>query len=279
MTEHANTMTDVARTKRALVTETGRLAESVRNILDATGYSVYNEATSDNGPWDSWIHVTEVMGHVAETLEQIGKDVLPSMLQRQAGRIYVVFLIPEHGSDCIDTEAAIAYGAALGLLQAWGHNYQDTGLSITTVSIEPETDVMQFAKTIERMLAETEDLHNMHVLVEQNKVRRQPLNVFRPAEAAQEPIPVASTADAGATVVDDGRDELRRKLGQVFRHLFELPSEVDLAGCTMANTPKWDSLGHLKLMMEIETSLEVTLSPELFSTVRDYPSLESKVLD
>jgi len=41
--------------------------------------------------------------------------------------------------------------------------------------------------------------------------------------------------------------------------------------------PRWDSLGHLKLMMEVERSLRVRLPAEALAKIQSYRDLERAV--
>ena len=59
--------------------------------------------------------------------------------------------------------------------------------------------------------------------------------------------------------------------------VFGLGPSVDLAGCVVGSVPRWDSLGHLKLMMEVERSLRVRLPAEVLAKIQSYRDLERAV--
>jgi acyl carrier protein len=56
-----------------------------------------------------------------------------------------------------------------------------------------------------------------------------------------------------------------------------LAPSVDLGGCVVGGVPRWDSLGHLKLMMEVERALRVRLPAEALAKIQSYRDLERAV--
>jgi hypothetical protein len=72
-------------------------------------------------------------------------------------------------------------------------------------------------------------------------------------------------------------DRISERLGQTFRSVFGLAASVDLAGCVVGSVPRWDSLGHLKLMMEVERALRVRLPAEALAKIQSYRDLERAV--
>jgi acyl carrier protein/NAD(P)-dependent dehydrogenase (short-subunit alcohol dehydrogenase family) len=72
-------------------------------------------------------------------------------------------------------------------------------------------------------------------------------------------------------------DRLGQKLAQTFRSAFGLPTGVDVVNLAVADVKRWDSLGHLKLMMEVEQALRVRLPAEALSRIRSYRDLEKAV--
>jgi len=49
------------------------------------------------------------------------------------------------------------------------------------------------------------------------------------------------------------------RLQDIFRAVFELPSEADVTGLRQMNTPAWDSLAHVALVTAIESEFSVSL--------------------
>jgi len=88
---------------------------------------------------------------------------------------------------------------------------------------------------------------------------------------------LANGAHAGNGAGAAGPDRIAQRVGQVFRSVFGLPAGVDLAGCIVGSVPRWDSLGHLKLMMEVERNLRVRLPAEALAKIQSYRDLEQAV--
>ncbi len=80
----------------------------------------------------------------------------------------------------------------------------------------------------------------------------------------------ASPSIASATLPDHPMAE---ELAGLFRRVFMLDDAVSLMDASMDTVEHWDSLGHLKLAMEIEQSLGVRIPADRFAGVRDYNHL------
>ena len=68
------------------------------------------------------------------------------------------------------------------------------------------------------------------------------------------------------------------KLYKVFKDLFE--DGIDgLAECDISidTVPNWDSLNHLRLMMTIEETFMIELSPDDFQNLTSYSELNSHI--
>ena len=55
---------------------------------------------------------------------------------------------------------------------------------------------------------------------------------------------------------------------EILKNLFELDT-VD-ATCSQATCEKWDSMGQLNLVVELETEFDITLEPEEIGEMRSY---------
>lgn len=66
-------------------------------------------------------------------------------------------------------------------------------------------------------------------------------------------------------------------LAQTFRKTFGLEEAADLEAASMDTVSRWDSLGHLKLAMELNQSLGVHLSGEALGNISTYPALRHAV--
>lgn len=102
-----------------------------------------------------------------------------------------------------------------------------------------------------------------------------------PVAPVAAPVAVAVSAPAVAspngTAPAAGPDRIGERLAQTFRSTFGLAAGVDLAACVVGKVPRWDSLGHLKLMMEVERALRVRLPAEQLAKIQSYRDLEQAV--
>lgn len=68
------------------------------------------------------------------------------------------------------------------------------------------------------------------------------------------------------------------RLAAVFRQTFQLDTTVDVNGATMETVEAWDSLGHLRLAMEIERSFKIRLPASKLAQVNSYASLRAAMI-
>lgn len=95
----------------------------------------------------------------------------------------------------------------------------------------------------------------------------------RAPRPAAPPPPPPSTVEA-APVLDAATEA---DLARVFRKLFRLAESVDLSTASMETVEQWDSLGHLKLAMEVERQVSVRLPGDEIGDIRTYRQLAEAV--
>lgn len=105
---------------------------------------------------------------------------------------------------------------------------------------------------------------------------RGPIEFLRPPPA---PVAVAAavTAAAAPGSVAPATDRVAVQLAQTFRTAFGLAPNADVSNLAVGTVKKWDSLGHLKLMMEVEQTLRVRLPAESLARIVSYKDLEKAV--
>jgi len=237
--------------------------------------------------------------HGAGAFLELGLALLPEMFATQTGSLCVLTSAPPAGDSWASQEvgAAALLGALLGAVAQLADRCAGTPLrSFLLHTSEPA--LAASAQTA--LLAQLSDLGELpaskrsaataliengaraSLLVPGLRGRIELLSppvVAAPVVAA--PVPAAPApglvngahAGNGAAVPD----RIAERVGQVFRSVFGLAAEVDLAGCAVGSVPRWDSLGHLKLMMEVERSLRVRLPAEALAKIQSYRDLEQAV--
>lgn len=56
--------------------------------------------------------------------------------------------------------------------------------------------------------------------------------------------------------------EARKNVEHLLADLLELDGDIDWSLIRYQETPQWDSLVHMSIISELETALEISLSPE-----------------
>jgi acyl carrier protein len=103
-----------------------------------------------------------------------------------------------------------------------------------------------------------------------------PIDLLSPPPAAAAPLAAAAPA-APAPAATPGKDRIAVQLAQTFRSAFGLAPNADVSSLRIGSVKKWDSLGHLKLMMEVEQALRVRLPADALSKIQSYTDLERAV--
>jgi acyl carrier protein len=62
-------------------------------------------------------------------------------------------------------------------------------------------------------------------------------------------------------------------LDSTLRGALHLANDVDLTGIAYGRTVEWDSVGHLELMLALESALSITLGPDDIMEMVDYRSI------
>jgi acyl carrier protein len=95
---------------------------------------------------------------------------------------------------------------------------------------------------------------------------------------------VATTTCASPILVESAAQGNSKKeialanLSQTFRRVFSLPPETDLRGLGTNNLRNWDSLGQLKLLMEVEQALEIRIPTDKVASITTFEALCDAVI-
>jgi acyl carrier protein len=104
-----------------------------------------------------------------------------------------------------------------------------------------------------------------------------PIEFLRSAPAPVVAAPLGAVAGAGPKGSASGQDPVALQLAQTFRLAFGLAPHAEVSNLAVSDVQRWDSLGHLKLMMEVEQTLRVRLPAESLSRIQSYKDLEKAV--
>lgn len=211
---------------------------------------------------------------------------LPGMLGTQTGCLSVLTEAPRDGASLASHElgAGASLGALLGAVRQIADRCEGTELrSLAFVADAGPRKALSAAQTT--LLGAQLGLERKPDVIPSGSFLRLgtamlhgPIGLLRlpPPAPLAEPTHVAATRTNGAHATAQN-DRLGEKLASTFRAAFGLAAGLDVTNLAVADVKRWDSLGHLKLMMEVEQALRVRLPAEALSRIRSYRDLEKAV--
>ncbi|MEO8182987.1 MAG: hypothetical protein ABI895_29495 [Deltaproteobacteria bacterium] len=224
---------------------------------------------------------------------------LPEMFATQTGSLCVLTSAPAPGSSFAGSEVGTAalLGALLGAVAQLADRCAGTPLRCFLLhTVEPSTVPLsasaqsafaaQFAdhgelpaskRSPETALLENGARASLAAASLRARIELFATPVVAPAAASVAEGVRGAPGVAAPNGAAAGPDRIAERLGQTFRTVFGLGPSVDLGGCVIGSVPRWDSLGHLKLMMEVERSLRVRLPAEALAKIQSYRDLERAV--
>lgn len=212
----------------------------------------------------------------------LGLALLPEMLATQTGCLSVLLGAPAAASFSeAPVGAAASLGALLGAVRQLADRCQgtplrsialclDTGAALGTA--EANALVLQVGAELK-----AESLDNGAFLRLGSPGGHGNIEFLSPPRIQVAAAAAGAAPGAGAAAGAARRDRVGEKLAQTFRSVFGLAPGADVSGAAIGSVPRWDSLGHLKLMMEVEQALRVRLPAEALSRVQSYRDLEQAV--
>lgn len=226
-------------------------------------------------------------------LRELSETVLPGMLRRQAGRIVFVgtsaIELPTVGWD----HYVAAKTAAANYIRALDQRYAAFGIRATVVApgyvltpfsanVRPRDAVGLLAEEVAELIAAeleaADDDTGGFVWLEPDLIRRGRFgfhagrDVGTPSESNVAPEPPTATPAAATAAGDEasGLDELVRRF-------FRMPAHESLSEAGLDRTPGWDSLGHLQLLLHVESKLGVAFTSDELSRTQRFVELRRLV--
>jgi acyl carrier protein len=251
-------------------------------------------ATSQRDGFDGVAFAREVQAGAGAFLG-LAVGLLPGMLATQTGCLSVLTEAPGEGTslELSDLGAGASLGALLGAVRQIADRCE--GTELRSIAFLSDTDLRGERRSSPRhalsgaattLLGAQLGFERKPGLIPSGSFVRLaapklqgPIELLRPPSAPA-PLHVGASSQNGAHApanVPSRDDRLGQKLAQTFRSTFGLPTGVDVQNLAVADVKRWDSLGHLKLMMEVEQALRVRLPAEALSRIRSYRDLEKAV--
>jgi acyl carrier protein/NAD(P)-dependent dehydrogenase (short-subunit alcohol dehydrogenase family) len=213
----------------------------------------------------------------------LGLALLPGMFGTQTGALCL--LTAKGSSDAAGSDAAgrgALLGAALGAVRELAD--RTAGTPLRSIALYTEGPRGALAPAALAMLNAQLGFEAVPGLIESGwfsslaaPAIQGPIEFLRPP-----PVPAAGAAPLVAPVsapspAAPGCDRVAVQLAQTFRAAFGLAPNADVSNLAVGNVEKWDSLGHLKLMMEVEQVLRVRVPSDALPYIRSFKDLEKVV--
>jgi acyl carrier protein len=237
-------------------------------------------AGGDADALDTSAFGAELVGH-AGTFLAVGLALLPGMFGTQTGVLSLLTSRGDASGASGPVGSTALFGALLGAVVELSVRTIGTPLrSIALINDAPRGALEPPALAV--VNAQLGDLSGPNLLESgwfstlSSPALRGPIEFLRPPSA-----PVLAAAPAAgpspAAPKLPGKDRVAVQLAQTFRAAFGLAPNQDVSNLKVGDIKRWDSLGHLKLMMEVEQSLRVRLPADALSRIQSFKDLEKAV--
>jgi acyl carrier protein/NAD(P)-dependent dehydrogenase (short-subunit alcohol dehydrogenase family) len=220
------------------------------------------------------------LGAQAGAFLALGLALLPSLFATQTGTLCVLTRKPESLADAPAGSGALL-GALLGAVRELAE--RTAGTPLRSIALYSEGARAPLEPPALTALTTQLGFEPSPGLIESGWFASLsgpsvsgPLELLSPPLVGVAP-PVAAAAPAAAPAPAPGRDRIAVQLAQTFRSAFGLAPNEDVSNLRIGSVKRWDSLGHLKLMMEVEQALRVRLPADALSKIQSYRDLERAV--
>lgn len=238
--------------------------------------------------------LNDLMAVNFSALQSLADFFLPTMLARQEGRIVLVGSAALQSSSARLENYVAAKAAASTFLVRMGRRFAQYGVHAKVVapgyvntaysqSFRGADDahllVEEIADILATAITASGETESEYLLVDSAGARQGQFGFHTAGgQGAALSAPDSSGSDTAvpgesgpAPTASDGR------LENLFRNFFGLPANVSLADAALDQTPGWDSLRHIELMMLLEADLGVVLGSHEIEETRRYPDLASLI--
>ncbi len=253
------------------LSQAGAGAQAARAALEALGeVSAVLLLSPAAGPRSESLASSSLMQSMLQSsagalMEAMGV-LLPRMLKAQHGTILAQLYPWVREPRDTPVDAMIAGAGLLGALCGLAARTEGTGVRV----------IANLSDTASEALLQDlgGDLANGHFRLLGTRAMTGPMTFLRaPSQEAAHP----ATEHAAEDATEGSDDETLELLESVFRSAFSIDPETDVRDLGQHNLERWDSLGHLKLMMEVEQALGIRLSGQHLGQLSTFQAVEAAV--
>lgn len=233
-----------------------------------------------SAPYDSDVHALTATNFIA--LERLYSACLPAFLKRQSGRFINLGSIAQRNHPALASTYASAKEMGAHLLDGLNHRYGRYGIRSVTLMpdrvrsnygaglgsssgliLEPEEVAMGIAQLANVAHPESRYLMDSGGL---SPIR------YPNQENAGHAVPSAESNPEPGEQPESG-DLLGSRLRKVFNQVLPLSTKMAEASLKLGEVEGWDSLSHIKLMLEIESLFQIDLSSQDISETMSFKEI------
>jgi len=213
--------------------------------------------------------ITSLMAVNYAAMKSLTDALLPQWLEQQKGTLIFVSSSAMHFHPQGWQDYSAAKAAGVSFCSSFNHHFQSMGLSAKVISpglistnfsaqVEDHSNAMLPEQVAEAIVELYESDQSFYTWVEKNITRAGDYGFFAKQDTIQLLQPEKSQlADA---VQNNQTDSLAATLQALIVKHLGLPQETDWSSAGVAITPKWDSLNHMLLLVEVERQFGVSVA-------------------
>jgi len=232
--------------------------------------------------------ITSLMAVNYAAMKSLTDALLPQWLEQQKGTLIFVSSSAMHFHPQGWQDYSAAKAAGVSFCSSFNHHFQSMGLSAKVISpglistnfsaqVEDHSNAMLPEQVAEAIVELYESDQSFYTWVEKNITRAGDYGFFAKQDTIQLLQPEKSQlADA---VQNNQTDSLAATLQALIVKHLGLPQETDWSSAGVAITPKWDSLNHMLLLVEVERQFGVSVASFEMDRTTTYQQLLSMLTE
>ena len=266
------------------------------DISTAKGQAKVTKLLSERADVEAFVHtasapvLAEIEQHTPvsyNALKAMANAVLPHMLGRQRGRVISIGSTAMHQPPAGWEDYAAAKGMAANYLSGLDKKYAINGVHGVTVapgyvlsafsdSLRPEgVDALLPEEVAEQVadLAGADDIPAPYVLMTSGMTRVGRYD-FRDQAFERAAAPVVQASPSSVHAAPTTQQKTSNNLATFVRDFLKLPADYDLGEAALGETPGWDSLRHLELILALEKEFTVSFTSGEIEKTHLFATLE-----
>ena len=221
-------------------------------------------------------------------MKNLSDALLPQWLEQQNGTLIFVSSSAMHFHPEGWQDYSAAKAAGVNFCSSFNHHFQSMGLNAKVISpglistnfsaqVADQSNAMLPEQVAEAITELYESDQSFFLWVEKNMTRSGGYGFFAKQDTIQS-LPTEKSQTTSAIRNDSG-DKLATALQSLIIKHLGLPQETDWSSAGVAITPKWDSLNHMLLLVEVERQFGVSVASFEMDRTTTYQQLFSMLAE